>query len=132
MTTRHLRRFLSMAVALLCLVVCRIDTAEAVDVMVVEDAIVETSLCEKTDDMLHATHEMGWWGMPSSSVRLQDTGGRALSISKTMQRIARIHGALYNNECGGSDEHAENLRHMLQTKRFHAGYYIYYRCQMRC
>ena len=90
------------------------------------------SLCEKEDDMLHAVLEMGQWGIPSASVTLQGTTGRVLTLSEALQRISRMLSALSPNEPSSSNGLTEALRHTLSTKRFHSGYYIYYRCQMRC
>lgn len=90
------------------------------------------SLIEKEDDMLHATREMGQWAIPSASVTLQGTAGRVVTLHTALQRVVRMLGAILNSEASCSTGPTEALHHTLSTKRFHAGYYIYYRCQMRC
>ena len=139
---RHIRWFLGMAAMLLCLVVCRVNaatteitlaqTVEAVGTANEEYDTTCASLCKKEDDMLHAVREMGQWGISSTSVTLQGTTGRVLTSCMTLQRIARMLNTLLACEPTCSNGLTETLRHTLSTKRFHSGYYIYYRCQMRC
>ena len=136
-TTRHTRWILCMAMALLCLVVGRADAVFAdhtpsatLSCEVSGDACA--SLIEKEDDMLHAAREMGQWAIPSASITLQGTAGRAISLYTAWQRVVRMLGALLTGETPCSTGLTEALHHTLSTKRFHAGYYIYYRCQMRC
>ena len=140
-TTRHTRWILCMAMALLCLVQGRADAVSAdhtpsatlsceVSGDICDDACA--SLIEKEDDMLHAAREMGQWAMPSASVTLQGTAGRAISLHTAWQRATRMLAALLTSEASCSTGPTEALHHTLSTKRFHAGYYIYYRCQMRC
>ncbi len=139
---RHLRWYLGMAVALLCLMACRagVTIADGTSVQAAEvvGAVHDTSeascasLSEKQDDMLHAVREMGQWGIPSASITMQGAAGRVLTLSEALQRINRLLGALFTNELSCSNGLTEALRHTLLTKRFHSGYYIYYRCQMRC
>lgn len=135
--TRHIRWIVGMAMALLCLVLGRADAHSAegtpsatLSCEVSGDACA--SLIEKEDDMLHATREMGQWAIPSASVTLQGTAGRAISLHTAWQRATRMLGALLTSEASCSIGPTEALHHTLSTKRFHAGYYIYYRCQMRC
>lgn len=140
-TTRHTRWILCMAMVLLCLVVGRADAHSAdstpsatlsceVSGDICDDACA--SLIEKEDDMLHAAREMGQWAMPSASVTLQGTAGRAISLYTAWQRVTRMLAVLLTGEAPCSNGLTEALHHTLSTKRFHAGYYIYYRCQMRC
>lgn len=141
-TARHIRIFFSIAVALLCFVVCRADvtavaptTEPLVEVTAAipeECAVTDAALIEKEDDMLRAAHEMGSWAIPSTSVTLQGAAGRMLSVGKTLQRISRVYNAINVDESRHANEQDRALRHALLTKRFHTGYYIYYRCQMRC
>ena len=136
-TTRHTRWILCMAMALLCLVLGHVDAVSAdhtpsatLSYEVSDDACA--SLIEKEDDMLRAAREMGQWAMPSASVTLQGTAGRVVSLHTALQRVTRMLGALLTSEASCSIGPTEALHHTLSTKRFHAGYYIYYRCQMRC
>ena len=126
-----------MAMVLLCMVLGHVDAHSAdstpsatLSCEVSGDACA--SLIEKEDDMLHAAREMGQWAMPSASVTLQGTAGRAISLHTALQRVIRMLGVLLTGEASCSNGLTEALHHTLSTKRFHAGYYIYYRCQMRC
>ena len=140
--TRYIRWFLGMATMLLCLVVCGVDAATTDKVSVPTTEVASTTheerevvcalLMEKEDDMLRAAREMGQWAMPSASVTLQGTAGRVVSLHTAWQRVVRMLGALLTGEASCSNGLTEALHHTLSTKRFHAGYYIYYRCQMRC
>ena len=130
-----------MAMVLLCTMLGRADAHSAdstpsatlsceVSGDICDDACA--SLIEKEDDMLHAAREMRKWAMPSASVTLQGTAGRVVSLHTALQRVTRMLGALLASEASCSTGPTEALHHTLSTKRFHAGYYIYYRCQMRC
>ena len=136
-TTRHTRWILCMAMALLCMVLGHVDTVSAdstpsatLSYEVSDDACA--SLIEKEDDMLRAAREMGQWAMPSASITLQGTAGRVVTLHTALQRVVRMLSAILNSEASCSNGLTEALHHTLSTKRFHAGYYIYYRCQMRC
>lgn len=126
-----------MAMVLLCTMLGHVDavsadhTPSATPSYEVSDEAC-ASLIEKEDDMLHAAREMGQWAMPSASVTLQGTAGRVVSLHTVWQRVVRMLGALLAGETSCSNGLTEALHHTLSTKRFHAGYYIYYRCQMRC
>ena len=135
--TRHIRWILCMAMALLCMVLGHADAHSADSTQVAIPSCEVSgdacaSLIEKEDDMLHAAREMGQWAMPSASVTLQGTAGRVVSLHTALQRVTRMLGALLTSEASCSTGPTEALHHTLSTKRFHAGYYIYYRCQMRC
>ena len=136
-TTRHTRWILCMAMVLLCTMLGHVDavsadhTPSATPSYEVSDEAC-ASLIEKEDDMLHAAREMGQWAMPSASVTLQGTAGRVVSLHTAWQRVVRMLGALLTGEASCSNGLTDALHHTLSTKRFHAGYYIYYRCQMRC
>ena len=135
--TRHTRWILCMAMVLLCTMLGHVDAVSAdhtpstIPSYEVSDEAC-ASLIEKEDDMLRAAREMGQWAMPSASVTLQGTAGRAISLHTAWQRVVRMLGALLTGEASCSNGLTEALHHTLSTKRFHAGYYIYYRCQMRC
>ena len=136
-TTRHTRWILCMAMVLLCTMLGHVDafsadhTPSAIPSYEVSEDVC-ASLIEKEDDMLRAAREMGQWAMPSASVTLQGTAGRVVSLHTAWQRVVRMLGALLTGEASCCNGLTEALHHMLSTKRFHAGYYIYYRCQMRC
>ena len=135
--TRHIRWIVGMAAMLLCLVVCSADAVSADNTKVAIPSCEVSgdacaSLIEKEDDMLRAAREMGQWAMPSASVTLQGTAGRVVSLHTAWQRVVRMLGTLLTGEASCCNGLTEALHHTLSTKRFHAGYYIYYRCQMRC
>ena len=140
--TRYIRWFLGMATMLLCLVVCGVDTAKVCsaseptteNVAIMHDECEATcaSLVEKESDQLNAAREMGMWAMPSQALSLQGATGRVVSLHTAWQRVVRMLGALLTGEASCCNGLTEALHHTLSTKRFHAGYYIYYRCQMRC
>lgn len=140
--TRYIRLFLCMIVALLCFMACRVGTVSDDNTSLlttkVESSICESSdipnasLEEKEDDMLRAVREMGKWGIPSASITLQGATGRVPAISKAMQRISRQLNVLLMGDLSNRNGFAGTLYHTLSSKRFHSGYYIYYRCQMRC
>ena len=139
---RHIRWYFVMVVALLCLVVshngvaavdCAPEDAVEISASVLEESDDAcASLSEKKDDMSRAAREMGQWGIPSASVTLQGTLGRTLMCNNVLQRMCRTMGTVLTCAPLYTDSVAEALRHALSTKRFYAGYYIYYRCQMRC
>ena len=141
-TTRHTRWILGMAMALLCMVVCGADTAKVCsaseptteNVAIMHDECEATcaSLIEKESDQLNAAREMGMWAMPSQAFSLQGATGRVVSLHTAWQRVTRMLAALLTGEASCCNGLTEALHHTLSTKRFHAGYYIYYRCQMRC
>ena len=91
-----------------------------------------TSLCEKENDTLNAVRKIGQWGLPSSTITLQGTTTRALTFSNTLQRIIRAYNMSYANIFTHLNETTERVSHIVSAKQFHAKYYIYYRCQMRC
>ena len=136
-TTRHTRWILCMAMVLLCTMLGHVDavsvdhTPSTIPSYEASDEAC-ASFIEKEDDMLHAAREMGQWAIPSASVTLQGTAGRVVSLHTALQRVTRMLGALLTSEASCSTGPTEALHHTLSTKRFHAGYYIYYRCQMRC
>ena len=96
------------------------------------DKVVAASLSEKKDNMLNAVREMGQWGIPSTSVTLQGTIGRTSLPSNALQRILRAYAIQCVCSSSCPDSLAGLLNHTIFTKRFHSGYYLYYRCQMRC
>ena len=136
-TTRHTRWILGMAMVLLCLVLGHVDavsadhTPSAILSCEVSDEVCAL-LVEKESDQLDAAREMGMWAMPSQALSLQGATGRVVSLHTAWQRVVRMLGALLTSETSCCNGLTEALHRTLSTKRFHAGYYIYYRCQMRC
>ena len=141
---RHSRRFLCIATTMLCAIVFHyaysttlLNTAMSMAKSSISGHTIydtpSASLCEKENDMFHATNEMGQWGIPSQSIATQGATGRTSAfLYKFQQRINRIYNIFYASVTTLANEQAEVSRHIVSAKRFHLGYYIYYRCQMRC
>ena len=90
------------------------------------------SLDVKDNAMLEAVHEMGQWGLPASSTSLHETTCRPLIMGQLLQRMVRSCSVCLASECPGMRNRVEALCHAISARRFQTGYYIYFRCQMRC
>ena len=129
--------YMLMAVALLCiaLVSVKFSIAES-DCSVSPEFPSSTeataSFIEKEDNMLDAVREMGQWGMPSTSTTLQGTVGRTLMFGNFLQRVLRAYAMLHTDTSSCYEGLTGWLGHTISAKRFNSGYYIHYRCQMRC
>lgn len=79
------------------------------------------------------THQLNTnrWGLSSNTLHLQVPTGRTLSFSNLVQRIVRMALAYL---CGHTTTEQLNHAqcHTIASIRFHIGYFIYHRCQMRC
>lgn len=83
------------------------------------------------DDDLQAKREANRWAMPSTAITLQGMAWRT-SPTDVLQRLLRMYGLLpyaSQSALAYSDDGAEQI---VLSKRFHTGYYIYHRCQLRC
>ena len=135
--TRH-TRYMLMAVVVLCFALVSVKFSSAVgsDCLVSPEFYSNTentaSFSEKEDNMLDAVREMGQWGMPSTSTMLQGTAERTIMPGNALQRMLRASAILRANTSSCDESLIGWLGHMISTKRFNLGYYIYYRCQMRC
>lgn len=141
---QHSRKILCIAIVLLCTIILHYTdtttlsydaTAQLAEIAHSKHHTHDTlcaSLSEKENDMFHATHEMGQWGIPSQSVNAQGATGRISILSKFQQRINRTYNILYASAPTLANGRTKASRHIVSAKRFHIGYYIYYRCQMRC
>lgn len=129
--TSWLRR---MAATLLCAVLCCVGAraAEAATAMHGAYDTPSASLDVKDNAMLEAVHEMGQWGLPASSTSLHETTCRPLIMGQLLQRMVRSCSVCLASECLGMRSRVEALCHAISAKRFQTGYYIYFRCQMRC
>ncbi len=129
--TRWMRR---MAAALLCAVLCCVGAraAEAATAMHGAYDAPSASLDVKDNAMLDAMHEMGQWGLPASSTSLHGATGRTLIMGQLLQRMVRSYSMCLASECLGMRSRGEVLCHAILARRFQTGYYIYFRCQMRC
>lgn len=108
------------------------QTKEEVALTYATNATSCASLCEKKAEVPHSMHEMQLCGIPATPASLQGTTDRTFTLSQVVHRVNRTHSSLsaslptYTYELPGA------LYHAISAKLFHFGYYIYYRCQMRC
>lgn len=129
--TRWLRR---MAAVLLCAVLCCVGVraTEAATAMHGAYDTPSASLDVKDNAMFDAVHEMGQWGLPASATSLHGTTERSLTMGQMLQRMVRSYSMCLAGECLGMRSRTEVLCHAISARRFLTGYYIYFRCQMRC
>lgn len=138
----HICHYLYIALILLCTVLCRMtaaptegDSAQTKGAVVLTyetDATSCASLSEKKADIPHSIHEMQLCGMPATPASLQGTTGRTFTLSQVLQRVNRTHSSLITSSPTCTYEQPSTLYHTISAKLFRCGYYIYYRCQMRC
>lgn len=138
----HILYFPCMTVLLLCTVLCRMTATLTEDASVLTktaaaptyetEATTYASLCEKKANIPHSMHEMQLCGMPATSASLQGTTGRTSTIGQVLHRVNRTHSSLLASIPTYTYELPRALFHAISAKLFHFGYYIYYRCQMRC
>lgn len=123
-----------MAVALLCAVLCCVGAQAAESATAMHGACdtPSASLDVKDNAMLEAVHEMGQWGLPASSTSLYGATSRPLIMGQMLRRMVRSCSVCLAGECLGMRSRAETLCHAISVRRFQTGYYIYFRCQMRC
>lgn len=133
---RHIR-YLLVIVALSCLalVSVKLPSTErgcSAALSESESSRFMASFCEKENDMLNAIREMGQWGIPSSSVALQGSVEQFPVFYSVFQRALRACTIRCASNLSFDGELTESLSSTVSTKRFHSGYYLHYRCQMRC
>lgn len=136
---RHVKG-LFMAVVLLCMAFSSVKVSASTFDMsgfsASADSLVEmevvASFSEKKDNTLDVVHEMGRWGIPSSSVTLHSSEVCSFMLGNALLRMFRSFARLYACSLSCLDDLTEMLSHTIFTKRFHSGYYLHCRCQMRC
>ena len=98
---------------------------------VAEEISNDAVLSDPESDLFAHLHETNRWGLSSTTLQLQAPIGRTLSFSTTSLRIIRMAMAYL---CGHTTtEHLNYAQcHTIASIRFHIGYFIYHRCQMRC
>lgn len=71
------------------------------------------------------------WGISASTPCMKELTENPLSFSTHLQRTARV---ATTHLCGNiaTESRHETLYHTVASIRFHIGYFIYHRCQMRC
>ena len=138
---RYLMKYLYMTAVMLCFVLALMPAEEAhVMAQVPESEKVTSHVCEDPsamfratdDDRLKVAHEMGQWGLPSTLVNLQGAAGRGLTLGQTQQRIGGANGLFCAGTVACANKLPERVGYIVSAKQFHSGYYLYYRCQMRC
>ena len=83
------------------------------------------------NDILTHLHETNRFGLSSNTLHLRTSAGRSFSSGNPLQRTVReVIVYLCGNTATKSLNHAQ--RHTIASIRFHIGYFIYHRCQMRC
>ncbi len=141
-TARYMRWCLFTAVTLLCMMVFHAEVtttesslaepAKLVDAMHDVQEKRCASFCKEEPDMPRTMRETGQWGLPSATVTIQGTASRLLTLGETLLRISRSYSTLQTIGTAHAVVAVEALHRTLSTKRFRSGYYLYYRCQMRC
>ena len=98
---------------------------------VTEEASNETVISEPKNDILIYHLNTNRWGLSSNTLHLRVIAGQTISFSTLSQRIVRMAVAYL---CGDVTTVRLNSVqcHAIASKRFHIGYFIYHRCQMRC
>lgn len=137
-------KWIACIVVLLLLCVMRPDMSEGRTGWAPQSTLSDTyisEISEETSDQIVFcrfgdeifAHLLGTnrWGISSSTLYMQVLTGRPLSFGAHLQRTVRT---AITNLCANIA--AENLRdtlcHTVASIRFHIGYFIYHRCQMRC
>ncbi len=83
------------------------------------------------DHTQEAKRESNRWATPGTSTSLQGMSGRSITACNALQRVRTLSTAQEEQEqciqhCTSATEQ------VVFAKRFHTGYYLYHRCQMRC
>lgn len=132
-------RWMSCIVALLLLCVASSDKpvmeSEQAAVTLCEYVAEETSsdavVSAPENDILTHLHETNRFGLSSNTLHLRTSAGRSFSSGNPLQRTVReVIVYLCGNTATKGLNHAQ--RHTIASIRFHIGYFIYHRCQMRC
>ena len=98
------------------------------------DAAGDVSTCVLStpyDDDLQAKREANRWAMPSTAITLQGVAGRT-SPTDVLHRLLRMYGLLPHAPQSTLTYTGDGAEQIVLSKRFHTGYYIYHRCQLRC
>ncbi len=84
------------------------------------------------DHTQEAKRESNRWATPGTSTSLQGISGRSITASNLLQRVVRTHSAAQEEQEHSILHQTFDTEQAVFAKRFHSGYYIYHRCQMRC
>ena len=132
-------RWIACIVALLLLCVASSDKpvmeSEQAAATLCEYVAGETSIdavvSAPENDILTHLHETNRFGLSSNTLHLRTSVGRSFSSGNPLQRTVR---EAIVNLCGNTATKSLNHAqcHTIASIRFHIGYFIYHRCQMRC
>ena len=90
------------------------------------------SLNVKDNVIFDVMHGMGQWGLPATSASLQGTMIRTSIPGQTAHRTTRLSSMILGGTPPCIPRLSDMQSHAISARRFRTGYYIYYRCQMRC
>ena len=132
-------RWITSIVALLLLCVVGTDRPEmgseqsvvAECAYVAEEALGDATISIPESDIFTHLCTTNRFGISSNTLHLRTSAGRSFSSGNPLQRTIReaiVH--LCGNTATKSLNHAQC--HTIASIRFHIGYFIYHRCQMRC
>ena len=132
-------RWIACIVALLLLCVVGSDKPEmgagqsavAKCAYIAEEESGDATISSPENDIFTHLCTTNRFGLSSNTLHLRTSAGRSFSSGNSLQRTIReaiVH--LCGNTATKSLNHAQ--RHTIASIRFHIGYFIYHRCQMRC
>ena len=132
-------RWMSCIVALLLLCVASSDkpvmeseqSAVAKCAYVAEEESGDASISSPENEIFTHLCTTNRFGLSSNTLHLRTSAGRSFSSSNPLQRTVR-EAIVYL--CGNTATKGLNHTqcHTIASIRFHIGYFIYHRCQMRC
>lgn len=98
---------------------------------VAEETASSAILSNPESDIFSHQLNTNRWGLSSNTLHLRVPASRTLSFGHLSQRIVRIAAVyLYGDTTTEQLNYAQC--HTIASIRFHIGYFIYHRCQMRC
>ena len=98
---------------------------------IAEDTSEDAPISTPENDIF--THQLNTnrWGLSSNTLHLRVPANRTFSFNNLSQRIVRMAAVyLYGDTTTEQLNYAQC--HTIASIRFHIGYFIYHRCQMRC
>lgn len=84
-----------------------------------------------TDNILEAKRASNRLATPATTIMLHGAR-RTVSIIDALQRIVRSQSTAQSEQSNCILYQSYTVVQAISSKRFHTGYYIYNRCQMRC
>ncbi len=83
------------------------------------------------DNILEAKRASNRLATPTATIMLQGAR-RPTSIIDALQRIVRSQSMAQGEQSNSILYQSRTVVQTISSKRFHTGYFIYHRCQMRC